>query len=442
MWVEKLGGQSRRFGGNRRFRIAKAWANLAHYVGRLTALKVMKVKAPGMYADGAGLYLQVSGDGATRIAKSWIYRYTLNGRAREMGLGPLSAFGLAEARERATEQRRLKHNGIDPIDARRAKRVQASLDAAKAMTFRECAERYVAAHRAGWRNSKHAAQWSATLATYADPIIGSLPVQTIDTALVLKVLEPMWTKKPETAGRVRGRIEAILDWATARGYRQGENPARWRGHLDKLLPARGRVCKVKDHAALPCDKLPDFMKALRLQSGVAARALEFLILTAARTGEVIAARAAEINGSVWTIPAERMKGGKEHRVPLPAPALAIAERMKTGHGDAYLFPGAKPGKPLSNMAMLALIERMGRTDLTTHGFRSTFRDWAAERTDFPREVAEMALAHTIGSKVEAAYRRGDLLDKRIALMDQWAAFCGSAGTPHASAEVLPMRQAR
>jgi integrase len=415
---------------------------MAHYVGRLTALKVMRLKTPGMYADGAGLYLQVSGDGPTRIAKSWIYRYTLNGRAREMGLGPLSAFGLAEARERAAEQRRLKYEGIDPIDARRAKRVQASLDAAKALTFRECAERYVAAHRAGWRNSKHAAQWSATLATYVDPVIGSLPVQTVDTALVLKILEPMWTKKSETAGRIRGRIEAILDWATARAYRQGENPARWRGHLDKLLPARGRVCKVKHHAALPYDKLPDFMKALRLQSGVAARALEFLILTAARTGEVIAARAAEIDGSVWTIPAERMKGGKEHRVPLSAPALAIVERIKAEHGDVYLFSGAKPGKPLSNMTMLALIERMDRGDLTAHGFRSTFRDWAAERTDFPREVAEMALAHTIGSKVEAAYRRGDLFDKRIALMDQWAAFCGSAGMTRASAEVLPMRQAR
>lgn len=358
-----------------------------------------------------------------------------------MGLGPLSAFGLAEARERAAEQRRLKHEGIDPIDARRAKRIQASLDAAKALTFRECAEQYVAAHRAGWRNSKHAAQWRATLATYADPIIGSLPVQTIDTALVLKVIEPMWSKKTETAGRVRGRIEAILDWATVRSCRQGENPARWRGHLDKLLPARRRVRKVRHHAALPYYELPDFMTALRAQGGVAARALEFLILTAARTGEVIGARVAEINGSIWTIPAGRMKVGTEHRVPLSAPALSIVEKMKAEHGDVFLFPGAKPGKPLSNMAMLALIERMGRADLTAHGFRSTFRDWAAERTDFPREVAEMALAHTIGSKVEAAYRRGDLFHKRIALMEQWAAFCGSKQTT-TSADVLPMRQPR
>jgi integrase len=396
---------------------------MAHFVARLTALKVMKVKGPGMYADGAGLYLQVTGDGARRVAKSWIYRYTLRGRARQMGLGSLSSFGLAEARLKAAECRRLKYEGIDPIDARDSKRVQAILDAAQVLTFSQCAEQYVAVHRSGWRNRKHAAQWTATLKTYADPIIGAVPVQNVDTALVMKILEPMWSNKPETASRLRGRMQAILDWATVRGYRQGENPARWRGHLDKLLPARARVRKVKHHAALAYEELPNFMAALSRERGIAARALEFLILTTARTGEVIGARPSEFNGSVWTVPGERMKCGKEHRVPLSTPALAIVERMKAQCGGEYLFPGGKRGRPLSNMAMLVLLDRMGWSGLTAHGFRSTFRDWTAERTDFPREVAEMALAHTTDNKVEAAYRRGDLFQKRVALMDQWAKFC-------------------
>jgi integrase len=278
-------------------------------------------------------------------------------------------------------------------------------------------------HRSGWCNRKHAAQWTATLKTYADPIIGAVPVQNVDTALVMKILEPMWSNKPETASRLRGRMQAILDWATVRGYRQGENPARWRGHLDKLLPARARVRKVKHHAALAYEELPNFMAALSRERGIAARALEFLILTTARTGEVIGARPSEFNGSVWTVPGERMKCGKEHRVPLSTPALAIVERMKAQCGGEYLFPGGKRGRPLSNMAMLVLLDRMGWSGLTAHGFRSTFRDWTAERTDFPREVAEMALAHTTDNKVEAAYRRGDLFQKRVALMDQWAKFC-------------------
>ncbi|WP_316173381.1 MULTISPECIES: tyrosine-type recombinase/integrase [unclassified Bradyrhizobium] len=400
---------------------------MAHLVGRLTALKVTKVKKPGMYADGAGLYLQVTGDGENTPAKSWIFRFTLRGRSREMGLGSLSIFGLAEARAKAAEYRRQVYEGIDPIEARRAQRAQAALEAAAALTFEECTKQYLAAHSAGWRNAKHAAQWSSTLKTYAEPVIGSLAVHSVDTALVMKIIEPLWSKKPETASRLRGRIEAVLDWATVRGFRQGENPARWRGHLDKLLPARSKVRKVKHHAALPYDELPAFLAALRVQDGIAARALEFLILTAARTGEVIGAQSEEIKDKVWTVPAGRMKASKDHRVPLSAAALAIIETLRKEQVGAHLFPGGKRDKPLSNMAMLALLDRMGRSYLTAHGFRSTFRDWAAECTNYPNEVVEMALAHTISSKVEAAYRRGDLFEKRKSLMSDWATFCASSG---------------
>jgi integrase len=413
---------------------------MARTTGRLTALKVEKAKQSGMYADGGGLYLQISEGGA-----SWIYRYMLGGRAREMGLGPLALFGLSDARAKALDARRLRHEGIDPIEARKAQRLRARLDAAKTITFTECAEAYIKAHRAGWRNGKHAAQWEATLATYAEPVIGALPVQAIDTALVLKVLEPIWTAKPETASRVRGRIESILDMAKVRGYRTGENPARWRGHLDKLLPARSKVRKVEHHAALPYAELPGFLIALREQEGIATRALEFTVLTAARTGETIGARWSEFDhlDKTWTIPAERMKAGKEHRVPLSARGLAILQEMQAlrpagDANDSFVFPGGKIGKPLSNMAFLMLLRRMKREDLTAHGFRSTFRDWAAECTNFPSEVVEMALAHAVGDKVEAAYRRGDLFEKRRRVMNAWAEFCAKrapAGT------VVSLRQA-
>ncbi len=365
-----------------------------------------------------------------------------------MGLGPFALVGLHEARGKALDARRLHHQRIDPIDARRAVREQERLRTARAMTFKQCAERYIKAHRAGWRNAKHAAQWEATLATYAEPIIGGLPVQAIDTAVVMKVLEqevhdapdkpaaPLWTARPETAGRLRGRIESILDWARVRGYRDGENPARWRGHLDKLLPARAKVRKVQHHAALPYDELPEFMATLRTHEGVAAGALEFAILTAARTGEVIGARWSEIDlgEKLWTIPPERMKAGKEHRVPLSARAIAILEEMRPlchvndGRDEEYpfVFPGGKRGQSLSNMAFLMLLRRMKRDDLTAHGFCSSFRDWAAERTNFPSEVAEMALPHTVSSKVEAAYRRGDLFERRRRLMTAWSTFCGTA----------------
>jgi integrase len=413
--------------------------------GRLNALKVTRAASkPGMYADGGGLYLQVTPGGA-----SWIYRYMLKGCAREMGLGPLALYGLHDARAKALDARRLRHEGVDPIEARRAARAKERLDTARVMTFKQCADSYIKAHRAGWRNAKHAAQWEATLATYAEPIIGGLPVQAVDTALVMKVLElevrdatSLWTAKPETASRLRGRIESILDWAKVRGYREGENPARWRGHLDKLLPPRAKVRKVEHHAALPYSELPNFMVALRAQDGVAARALEFAILTAARTGEVLGARWGEIDTAekLWTIPSERMKAGKEHRVPLSARSMAILQHMKPlrhfsqGHSaaEAFVFPGGKYGLPLSNMAFLMLLRRMGREDLTAHGFRSSFRDWAAERTNFPSDVAEMALAHTVSSKVEQAYRRGDMFERRRRMMAVWATFCGTSSEAVAS----------
>jgi integrase len=407
--------------------------------GRLTVLKVKRAKRPGMYADGGGLYLQVSENGA-----SWLYRYMLRGRAREMGLGPLSLYGLAEARAKALDARRLRHEGIDPIEARRSARAQLRLDAAKAMTFQQCAEAHIKAQRAGWRNGKHAAQWETTLVTYAGPIIGALPVQAVDTALVLKVLEPIWTTKPDTASRLRGRIEAVLDWAKVRGYRAEENPARWRGHLDKLLPARSKLRKIRHHTALPYRELPGFLVELREQEGIAARALGFTILTAARTGETIFARWSEFDllDRTWMVPAGRMKAGREHRVPLSARALAILEGMQARRSadDGFVFPGRKPGKPLSNMAFLMLLRGMGRGDLTTHGFRSSFRDWVAERTNFPSEVAEMALAHAVGNKVEAAYRRGDMFEKRRKLMEAWATFCTAAPAQAPAGNVAAFRK--
>jgi integrase len=396
---------------------------LARELGRLSAVALRKINTPGLYPDGGGLSLQVTKGGA----KTWVYRFMLHGRAREMGLGPLHIVTLAEAREKARECRKLRHEGIDPIEARKARKAEQRFAQATAMTFQECAEAYIAAHEAGWKNPKHAKQWPSTLETYVYPVFGSLPVQSIDVGLVMKVLEPIWRTKPETASRIRGRIEAVLDWAKARGYRNGENPAQWRGHLDNLLPARSKVRKVEHHPALPYAEMGDFIAGLREQEGVAARALEFLILTASRTGEVISARWDEVDlgAKMWTVPAARMKAGREHRVPLSERAMAIVEEMKAARfdGNEYVFPGGRARRPLSNMAMLKLLERMGRDDLTAHGFRSSFRDWAAEQTHFPTEVVEMALAHTVSDKVEAAYRRGDMVQKRRDLMEAWARYC-------------------
>jgi integrase len=407
---------------------------------RLTARTVETIKKPGLHADGAGLYLHVSKNGA----RSWIFRWKRAGRLRDMGLGPLHTISLAEARDNALACRKAKYEGRDPIEERREQRQAARLENAKAMTFKNCAEAYIAAHKAGWKNDKHAAQWPATLATYVYPIMGGLPVQAVDVGLVMKALEQIWTVKPETAGRVRGRIESVLDWATARGYRHGENPARWRGHLENLLPKKSKVRRVEHHAALPYPEIAAFIAELHEQEGIAARALEFAILTAARTGEVIGATWAEIDleGRLWTIPAERMKAGKEHRVPLSDTAVAILRAMAEVRTGKHVFPGARDNRLLSQMAMLMLLRRMGRDGLTVHGFRSAFSDWCAEQTTFPSEVREMALAHTVGDKVEAAYRRGDLFEKRRQLAQAWARYCTEPPAETAGSVVAMRRVAK
>jgi integrase len=387
---------------------------------KLTARKVTTAKTPGLYGDGKGLYLRV-GAGA---ARSWVYRFMISGKAREMGLGSLDDVGLADARERAREARQLRRQGVDPIEAARAKKAARQVEAATAMTFAQCAERYIQAHRDGWKNLKHAKQWQATLHAFVYPAIGMLPVAAVDVSLVTTVLEPIWTTKPQTASRVRGRIEAVLDWATARKYRQGDNPARWKGHLEFLLPKTARLARVEHHTALPYAEIGPFMCELRRQSSVGARALEFAILTASRTGEVLGARWDEIDltEKTWTVPSARMKTGEQHRVPLVKRAIEILEEMLVICQGELVFPGAKAGRPLSHEAMLRALRAMKRDDLTAHGFRSTFRDWASERTNFPREVCEAALAHAVENRAEAAYRRGDLFAKRRQLMDAWARY--------------------
>ncbi len=421
--------------------------------GKLSAVEVTKAKGPGVLHDGGGLYLRVGAPREVRGvevpgAKSWVFRFQLDGKRRDMGLGPFPDISLADARGKAVEHRKLRHEGIDPLEAKAAQRRAQRVSVAKGRTFRECAVEYIAKNRAGWRNAKHAAQWSATLATYVYPTLGELPVAAIDAGLVVQVLDPIWTEKPETAGRVRGRIEAVLDAATVRGFRQGPNPAQWKGNLSHILPARAKVRKVEHHAALPFDEIPEFLATLRGREGMSARALEFAILAAARTGEVLGARWGELDldTKVWAVPAERMKAGREHRVPLSEAALAALDKVRPlaltrdGKPDpaAPVFPGPRRALPLSNTVMLMLLRRMGRADLTAHGFRSTFSDWAAERTAFPRETVEMALAHAIESKVEAAYRRGDLFDKRRQLMDAWARFCEAP----VSGEVVPLHVTR
>jgi integrase len=398
----------------------------------LSARRVATERRPGMYADGGGLYLRVADAGS----RGWIYRYQLAGKRREMGLGSAATFSLVEARDRARLARQQVADGLDPVDERRAKASAVAVERASAMTFRQCAEGYVRAHEAGW-SAKHAAQFGGSLDAYAFPVFGDLPVQAVDVGLVMKVVEPVWTVKPETASRVRGRIEMILDLATARGYRQGDNPARWRGHLDKLLPDKLKVRAVKHFAALPYAEIGAFMVDLRQQEGVAARALEFAILTAARTGEVLGARWSEIDLEArhWTIPAERMKAGREHRVPLGGAAMAVIEQMTHLRQNDLVFPGARQNKPLSPVAFLRVIRDLGREGVTGHGFRSTFRDWAAELTSFPSEVAEMALGHQVSSAVEKAYRRGDMLEKRRHLAEAWSDQC--AGEPPGN--VVPLR---
>jgi integrase len=357
-----------------------------------------------------------------------------------MGLGSHPEISLASARELAANFRKLVKEGIDPIERRRAERAAQRVAAARNLTFDECAREYIKEYEVGWRNAKHRAQWASTLARYASPVFGKLPVSVIDIAVVLKALKPIWNSKPETASRVRGRIEAVLDWARVHGYRGGENPARWKGNLKGALPANASKRNVEHHAALPCCEMGSFMVALRECEGIAARALEFTILTAARTAETLGATWDEFDfqNKVWTVPAGRMKARREHRVPLGRPALTLLKRVQTICDREFVFPGLKAGQPLSAMAMLMTLRRIGRSDLTVHGFRSTFRDWAAECTNFPREVVEMALAHRVGNRVEAAYWRGDLFEKRRRLMASWADRCARLSA--AGTIVVPMRR--
>jgi integrase len=398
----------------------------------LSATKVKSLKKPGDYLDGRGLYLQVR----NQSSKSWILKYSMQKRAREMGLGSAFDFDLADARDMRDRYRKLVKLGVDPIEHRKTETAERTAEKAKAVTFKDAATRYIAANRSGWKNIKHASQWEATLKAYAYPTIGALPVQAIDTALLMKVLEPIWSTKPETASRVRGRIESVIAAAKARGEFKGENPATWKGHLDKLLPKTSKVRSVENHAALPYADLPAFVIELHKREGIAASALEFLILTAARTGEVLGATWDELDlrKSVWTIPDERMKNGREHQVPLSAPAVAVLERMsKITNGGNYVFFGQSSGRSLSNMALLVLLRRMERHDITSHGFRSTFRDWAADH-GYQDAVAEAALAHTVPDAVVAAYRRTTFFELRKQMMDDWATFATS--DPTRSADVL------
>jgi integrase len=408
---------------------------------KLTATAVSNAKEPGLYGDGHGLYLQVS----AFDTKAWVFRYMIDGRARKMGLGPLHTVSLAEARKRSQDARLKVLDGIDPIDDAEAKRAARKAEAAKAMTFKECADAYIKANRSGWKNDKHAAQWESTfnetrrgkrVYPAATAIINDLPVAAIDTGLVRKVLEPIWYTIPESASRMRGRIERVLAWATVAGYRSGDNPARWTGHLKELLPPKSKVAKVEHHDAVPYREMPAFMGELRVRKGMSARALEFTILTVARTGEVIGARWEEIDfdTKLWTIPADRMKAGKVHRVPLSGRAVAILETLP--RDGAHIFPGAQKDRPLSNMAMLELVRGMRGKGATVHGFRSTFRDWAAEQTSYPHEMCEIALAHTVGNKVEAAYRRGDMREKRRRLMGDWAEYCAQPGATATSSNIV------
>jgi integrase len=378
---------------------------------KLTAAAVRAASKPGLYGDGHGLYLQVS----SFDTKAWVFRFTIEGRPRKMGLGPLHTVSLAEARKRAAEVRLKAHDGIDPIEDKQAQRAHKRLAFAKAMTLKQAADAYIEANRAAWKNAKHAKQWASTFgATTA--AVNDLAVSTIDTGLVLSVLEPIWIKKPETAVRVRGRIEAVLDWAKVRGFRDGENPARWRGHLDHILPKKLRIASIEHLDALPYHSISAFMAELRTKEGVTARTLEFAILTAARSGEILGAQWDEIDfdAKLWTIPANRMKGKKEHRVPLSDRAIEILETLP--RDGERLFVG------LGRDGMLECLRQL-RDEGTVHGFRSSFRDWAAETTAYPNELLEIALAHTIGNKAEAAYRRGDMMEKRRRLMADWAGYC-------------------
>lgn len=401
----------------------------------LTALEVKNLTEPGFHFVGgvAGLALQVLPTGG----RSWVLRVTIGTKRRDMGLGGYPDVPLAQAKEDARAARTKIRAGIDPIEEARAAKSALKASQMAMLTFKQCAEAYIEAHKAGWKNEKHQKQWTSTLETYVYPKIGNVLVRDVELPQVLAVLEPIWKTKTETATRVRGRVESVLDWATARNYRTTLNPARWKGHLDKLLPKPSKVAKVTHHDALPVSDVGSFMVDLRKHEGMGARALEFAILTAARSGEVRGATWSEIDleTGVWIVPAERMKAGKEHRVPLSTAAVDLLKALPRLAGSDLVFFAPRGGQ-LSDMTLSAVIRRMG-APCVPHGFRSTFRDWAAERTNYPRDMAEMALAHTIGNKVEAAYRRGDMFAKRRRMMDDWAKFCDTVET---KGDVIPLNR--
>jgi integrase len=377
----------------------------------------------------------------SKTAASWLLRFQRNHREGYMGLGSCFDVPLKDARERARDARLKLSDGVDPLAAKRADKAKAALEAAKVLTFKQAATQFFDQHEARWQNAKYRSSFLNTLRDYAFPVIGGIAAGDVDTALVIRVLDPIWKTKTVTADRVRNRIELVLGWATVRGYRTGDNPARWRGHLQTHFPPRGKIAKTQHHAALPYSEVPGFLAKLRTHSVVSAKALEFTILTAARTGEVTGAQWDEfdLDGKVWTVPAARMKAGKEHRVPLSAPVIELLKALPTETDNDNVFIATNGG--ISSMTMHALLRRLdANATMTVHGFRSSFRDWAAERTAVPQVVAEMALAHTVGNAVEAAYRRSDLFDKRRKLMDAWATYCT---TPVASgAKVVPMRKAK
>ncbi len=401
----------------------------------LSAVEVRRLTTPGNHAVGGcpGLMLHISSSGAA----SWILRATVGGRRRDIGLGSRDEVSLKRAREKARDYRDKIREGVDPIAGRKAAKDALRAAEASRITFDEAARRYLAAKRHEFKNPKHAKQWESTLHTYASPVVGNLPVHDITTTHVVEILEPIWYSKTETAARLRGRIENVLAWATTSGYRSGDNPARWKGHLDTILPKPSKVAKVEHHRALPVDQMGEFMRQLRQRQGTAARALEFAILTATRSGEVRGAKWDEVDleARVWSIPPERMKSGCEHRVPLSDDAVTLLRNLPRFEGSPYVFPNSR-GAQLADMSLSAVMKRMGY-NATPHGFRSTFRDWCSERTSYPHEVIEMSLAHVIPDKVERAYRRGDLFNKRARLMKEWATFCAAvqpAGEVHSIRE--------
>jgi integrase len=407
---------------------------MARQQQRLSALQVSKLTKPGLYGDGGGLTLQITATGA----KSWLLRYMIAGKPFGMGLGPTHTVSLAEARQKARDARLLLLEGINPLAAKKQNQIAAALADANMMSFDECAKVYILAHKAAWKNAKHCDQWTNTLNTYASPVFGNLPVAEINTGLVVKCLAPIWETKAETASRLRGRIESVLGWATTSGYRTGENPARWKGHLENLLANTSRISRIKNHPSLPWQQVGAFMLAIRAREGLAARALEFAILTACRSGEARGARWSEfdLRDKTWTIPAERMKAKREHQIPLSDAALALLNSLPKD--TDVVFVGTK-GQALTDMSLTSVIRRMNGNGkpiwadsngdaVTVHGFRSSFRMWAAEATNYPREVAEHALAHQLPDAVERAYQRGSQFAKRTALMTEWAVYCSKVPT--------------